>query len=134
MVTTFKMRYRINLTPNRGITLIELLIVLTIIALLLTISVPKFWNSVDVAKERVLQENINTTRVVIQQFYVDNGRYPNSLNELVERKYLRSLPIDPVSELALKTLSPPLGQGGNVYDVKPNIQGKSRSGKLYEDF
>lgn len=134
MVTTFKMRYRINLTPNRGFTLIELLIVLTIIALLLTISVPKFWNSVDVAKERVLQENINTTRVVIQQFYVDNGRYPNSLNELVERKYLRSLPIDPVSELALKTLSPPLGQGGNVYDVKPNIQGKSRSGKLYEDF
>lgn len=133
-MTTFKMRYRINLTPNRGFTLIELLIVLTIIALLLTISVPKFWNSVDVAKERVLQENINTTRVVIQQFYVDNGRYPNSLNELVERKYLRSLPIDPVSELALKTLSPPLGQGGNVYDVKPNIQGKSRSGKLYEDF
>ena len=69
---------------NRGFTLIEILVVLAIVALLLTISLPRYFQSVDVAKERVLMENLRTTRDSIDKFYGDTGRYPDSLEELID--------------------------------------------------
>ena len=86
MVTTMPRR-------RAGFTLIELLVVLGIVALLLTLAVPRFFPSIDSAKETILADNLRNTRAVIDQFYGDTGRYPESLDQLVEKKSLRSLPI-----------------------------------------
>lgn len=118
----------------KAFTLIELLVVLAVIALLLTISLPKYFQSIDVAKDRVLAENLQITRDVINKFYGDTGRYPDSLNELVEKKYLRELPIDPVTEKAFIIIAPQEIYKGNVYDVKTSASGKSHSGKEYANF
>jgi general secretion pathway protein G len=94
---------------TRGFTLIELLVVLGIVALLLTLAVPRFFPSIDGAKETILAENLRSTRAVIDQFYADTGRYPESLDQLVEKKYLPSLPFDPVLD------SPGKGRNGAPY-------------------
>lgn len=70
----------------RGFTLIELLVVLGIVALLLTLAVPRFFPSIDRAKETILADNLRNTRTVIDQYYSDTGRYPDSLEQLVEKK------------------------------------------------
>ena len=115
-------------------TLIELLVVLAVIALLLSISLPKYFQSIDVAKDRVLAENLQITRDVISKFYGDTGRYPDSLNELVEKKYLSELPIDPVTEKTFITIEPQEAYKGNVYDVKTSARGKSHLGRDYASF
>jgi general secretion pathway protein G len=86
---------------GQGFTLIELLVVLSIIALLLTLAVPRYFNSIDVAKEAVLRENLHLVRETIDKFYADKGRYPESLDELVSEKYLRALPYDPITGSSL---------------------------------
>lgn len=118
----------------KAFTLIELLVVLAVIALLLTISLPKYFQSIDAAKDRVLAENLQITRDVINKFYGDTGRYPDSLNELVEKKYLRELPIDPVTEKTFITVAPQEAYKGNVYDVKTSAKGKSHLGRDYANF
>ena len=72
-----------KLTRLRAFTLIELLVVLGIVALLLTLAVPRYFGKVDATKETVLRENLRTTRDVIGKFYGDTGRYPETLDELV---------------------------------------------------
>lgn len=118
-----------------GFTLIELLVVLAIVALLLTLSVPRYFQSIDVSKETVLVENLRTTRDTIDKFYADNGRYPDSLDELVERKYLRALPVDPVTESTTTWLLVPPDDGdkGNVYGIKSGAQGHTRDGRSFAD-
>jgi general secretion pathway protein G len=125
--------YHPKIRRNKGFTLIELLIVLSIIALLLTISVPKYFQSIDTAKEAVLIENLKTTRESIDKFYGDTGRYPYSLDELVEKKYLRSKPIDPISLLPLKVISPSTTDQGNVYDIKSTANGSTKQGVMFSD-
>ena len=78
-----------------GFTLIELIVVMAIVALLATLALPRYFHSVDHSKETVLRENLRIVRETIDKFYGDTGRYPDSLEELVERKYLRTLPVDP---------------------------------------
>ena len=92
---------------RRGFTLIELLVVLAIVALLLTLAVPRYLPRVDGAKETILADNLRNTREIIDQFYADTGRYPDSLDQLVEKKYLRNVPVDPVTDSsATRTSSP----------------------------
>jgi general secretion pathway protein G len=81
----------------RGFTLIELLVVLAIIAVMLTLAVPRYFSQLQTAKEVVLRDNLKTMRDVIDKFYGDTGRYPDSLDELVDKHYLRTLPADPVA-------------------------------------
>jgi general secretion pathway protein G len=83
---------------TKGFTLIELLVVLGIIALMLTLAVPRYFPSVDKSKEVVLADNLRSVRQVIDQYYGDTGRYPDSLEQLVDKKYLRSMPFDPVAD------------------------------------
>jgi general secretion pathway protein G len=116
-----------------GFTLLELLVVLTILALLLTLALPRYFRSIDVAREQVLIENLRTTRDAIDKFYGDNGRYPASLEELTEKKYLRFKPFDPLLESAERwvIVPPPQDIQGNVYDLKSAAQGTTRDGKPY---
>lgn len=83
---------------RRGFTLIELLVVMSIIATLLTIALPKYFHSVERSKENVLKSDLSIMREAIDKFYGDRGRYPESLDELVERRYLKAVPIDPITE------------------------------------
>jgi len=80
---------------NGGFTLIELLIVMTIIGILASIAVPNYKWSLIKAREAVLREDLYNLRSVIDQFNADQGKYPDSLAELTEKKYLRDIPKDP---------------------------------------
>src|SRR5260221_8248579 len=77
-----------------GFTLIELLVALTILGLLLSIAVPRYFGSVSRAEEAVLRENLYVLRDALDKHHGDTGRYPDSLDELVARKYLRAVPVN----------------------------------------
>ena len=121
---------------RRGFTLIELLVVLGIVALLLTLAVPRFFPSIDSARETILADNLRNTRAVIDQYFSDTGRYPDSLDQLVEKKYLRNLPLDPISETSTGwiVVPPEDGANGGVYTIKSGAPGNDRSGKPYADW
>lgn len=115
---------------SRGFTLIELIVVLAIVALLLTLAMPRYFQSLDGAKEAALKENLRTTREVIDKFYADTGRYPDSLEELVDKKYLRRLPVDPIleSDTSWILVTPDDDADGRVYDLKSAAPGNARDG------
>ncbi len=119
-----------------GFTLIELLVVLGIIALLLTLAVPRFFPSIDSTKETILADNLRNTRAVIDQFYADTGRYPDSLEQLVEKKYLRSMPVDPITESSTTwiLIPPEDGTKGGLYSIKSGAPGQARDGKPFLDW
>ena len=119
-----------------GFTLIELLVVLGIVALLLTLAVPRFFPSIDKAKETILADNLRNTRDIIDQFHADTGRYPDSLEQLVEKKYLRALPFDPVADSheSWILVAPEDSSQGALYSIKSGAAGLDRSGKPYLDW
>jgi general secretion pathway protein G len=121
---------------RRGFTLIELLVVLAIIATLLTISLPRYFSSVDKSKETVLKENLYVTRDAIGKYYADKGKYPESLDALTADKYLRKLPVDPITEsTATWVIVPPEDpKKGAVYDVRSGAPGKASDGTLYSEW
>jgi len=116
-----------------GFTLIELLVALTIIALLLSIVVPRYFGGVNRAEEAVLKEDLALLRDAIDKHYSDAGRYPSSLDDLVGKRYLRSIPVDPMTQSAATwvVVPPPDPQTGAVYDVKSGATGLGRDGKPY---
>lgn len=122
---------------RRGFTLIELLVVLGIVALLLTLAVPRFFPSVDKTKETILLDNLRNTRAVIDQYHADTGRYPDSLEQLVEKKYLARVPVDPVteSETTWVIVAPEAdGEQGAVYDIRSGAPGNGRDGRPYAEW
>ncbi len=109
---------------------------MSIIALLLTIAVPRYFHSTDKAKEAVLKEDLAQMRIAIDQYHADRGKYPDSLDDLVEKKYLRRIPPDPVTEsISTWVVVPPSDPGSSgVYDVKSGAQGTGMDGKNYADW
>lgn len=88
-----------RLSPNKnGFTLIEILIVFTLIGLLVGLGLPQFKYATKRAREAVLKENLFIMRKLINQYYTDKGKYPLSLQTLVDEEYLRSIPIDPMTK------------------------------------
>jgi general secretion pathway protein G len=124
------------LEKARGFTLVELLVVFTIVALLLTIAVPRYFGSLDKSKEAVLKENLYQLRGAIDKFYGDKGKYPDTLDALVSEKYLRSLPLDPMTDSATTwvTVPPQDPQKGGVFDVKSGAQGHASDGTSYAEW
>jgi general secretion pathway protein G len=120
----------------RGFTLIELLVVLAILSTLALLVVPRYFHRVDAAREAVLRENLRSVRDVVDKFYGDQGRYPESLAELVDRRYLRALPMDPIMESATawRILPVPDGYTGAVYDIRSSAPGVASDGTRYEDW
>ena len=116
-----------------GFTLIELLVVLAIIATLLTIAVPRYYSSLDKSREAVLKENLYQLRDAIGKYYADRGKYPESLQALSTDKYLRSVPLDPVTDSATTwvVVAPEDPQKGSVFDVKSGAAGKAIDGSEF---
>lgn len=121
---------------HAGFTLIELLVVMAIIATLLTIAVPRYFSSLENSKETTLRQSLSVMRDALDQFYGDTGSYPESLEELVERRYLRNMPVDPITESSelWVPVSPPEGIPGSVADVKSGSTGRARDGSLYAEW
>ncbi|WP_229458561.1 type II secretion system protein [Massilia glaciei] len=119
-----------------GFTLIELLVVLGIVALLLTLAVPRYFGGIDRARETILADNLRNTRHVIDQYFADTGRYPDSLEQLVEKKYLRNVPFDPVTESAGTwiVVPPEDADKGALYSIRSGAPGKDSNGKPYQDW
>lgn len=119
---------------NNGFTLIELLIVMAIIATLLTIGVPRYFASVERSKEAVLRENLRLMRDAIDKYYADNGRYPDTVETLASRRYLRAVPVDPITENATSwvTIGPPEEPArGGIYDIRSGAAGNTVNGVPY---
>lgn len=117
---------------RRGFTLIELLVVMAIIATLLTIATPRYFAHLDRAKEVALQETLATVRDAIDKFQADTGRYPSDLDDLVDKRYLRKRPIDPLTDSADSWLMlPPKGQLQGMGDIR---SGAVAEGKAYADW
>ncbi len=119
-----------------GFTLIELIVVMVIIALLASLAVPRYFGSVQKSKDAVLKENLTLMRDALDKFYGDNDKYPAALDELVSRKYLRSIPRDPVTESATTwiTVPPEDPEKGAVYDVHSGAEGNAADGSPYKEW
>jgi general secretion pathway protein G len=118
---------------RRGFTLMELLVVMTIIGGLLALAAPRYLHRVDLAKETVLRSDLAAMRDAVDKFFADTGRYPASLDELVARRYLRRIPPDPITESAESwvLVAPPAAEPKGVYDVKSGAQGTTVDGSPY---
>jgi len=121
-------------TGERGFTLIELIIVLSIIGLLVGLALPTYRSSTVRARETVLKENLFILRKLIDQYAQDKGKYPASLQTLVQDSYLRAIPVDPVTResttwIEVRELPSPedpmLTEIPGVIDVKSGSDAKS---------
>jgi len=121
---------------REGFTLVELMVVMAIIAMLLAIASPRYFNGVNKAKEAVLLENLALTRQALDKYFSDNGKYPDALDELVSKKYLRSLPVDPITDSSetWTIVSPDTSGKGVVFDIKSGAPGAGRDGSAYKDW
>lgn len=126
---------------ENGFTLIELIIVMTVIGLLAAIAIPSYLNSVKKAREAVLREDLHTLRSSIDSYTVDKEQAPQTLDDLVQAGYLKSLPIDPVtnhSDTWITSQSDMLTsinetQGG-ISDVHSGAQGLATDGSSYNNW
>ena len=124
-----------------GFTLIEILIVITLIFVLAGIALIQYQKSVTRAKEAVLKEDLFRLRDAIDQFYADKNKYPQSLEELVTEKYIRAVPADPFTQstetwqTVMSEPDPlnPSAQPG-VYDVKSGYEGTALDGTNYSEW
>jgi general secretion pathway protein G len=131
MVITLSTR-RLQTSRHSGFTLIELLVVMVVVAVLASIVAPKYMDRVDTARETVLRQNLAGLRQSIDQFYRDKSRYPDSLAELVQQKYIRSIPLDPITERADSwVLIAPQEGGKGVFDVRSGSQLQAKDGSNY---
>jgi general secretion pathway protein G len=116
----------------RGFTLIELLVVMAALGLLLSIAAPRYVEHVDRAREVVLRQNLAGVRDAIDKFHADRARYPKDLQELVQQRYLRQVPLDPVTDRSDSwVLVAPPGQQGGVFDLRSGAPGQARDGSPY---
>jgi general secretion pathway protein G len=121
---------------THGFTLIELLVVMAIIATLLSLTMPRYFHSVDKSKEAALQADLNGFREAIDKYYSDSGKYPDTLDDLVARKYLRSIPPDPITESNQTWLvvAPEGAALGKVFNIKSGAPGNAMDGRPYGEW
>jgi len=122
---------------RRGFTLIELIVVMAIVALLVAIAAPRYFASVDRAKENSMRSSLAVMRNAIDQFVADRGRYPDTINDLVEARYLRQVPEDPLTGRrdSWVAVDPPPDAtlSGRLADVRSGAAGRAASGELFAD-
>jgi general secretion pathway protein G len=111
-----------------GFTLVELMVVLTVIALLLSVVVPDYMGRMKRAEEAVLQENLAVMRDALDKHFADAGQYPASIEDLVSKRYLRSIPSDPFtrSNNTWVAIPPADPKKGGVFDIHSSAKGYER--------
>ena len=119
----------------QGFTLIELMVVMAILALLLSIALPRYFQGLLHAKETVLREDLSIMRHAIEHFREDKGIYPSNLKDLVDMRYIRAIPIDPITEknqtwVNITTPDDPQ----HIVDVKSGSDKKAIDGTRYSDW
>lgn len=121
---------------TRGFTLVELMVVMAIIALLLSLALPRYFNHLENSRETILKQDLAVMRDAIDKYHGDTGRYPESLETLVEARYLRALPVDPITERvdSWQVVAPSEAEASGVYDVKSGAPGTARDGSAYADW
>lgn len=128
-----------RLKSEKGFSLLELMITMFILVILISVAMPTYQRSVQNARETVLRENLWQMRRSIDQYAADKGKLPQSIEDLVEGKYLREVPVDPITEKAeWKTVQgeDPNSSDGEqgLTDVKSMADGEDSDGKKYEDY
>lgn len=121
---------------KRGFTLIELMVVMAIIAMLLTIALPRYFGSVDKSKEAVLRQDLAVIRDALDKHYGDTGKYPAALEDLVKKRYLRAIPPDPITDSAATwvIIPPPELSSGGIYSIRSGALGNGSNGKPYAEW
>jgi len=132
---------------SRGFTLIELMVVIAIIGILVSIAAPTYRHIVERAKETVLKHNLSAIRDVIDQYYADKGKYPESLEELVTAGYFKArLPVDPITGTANWVGVPFTGaeegqleplegeESTGIWDVHSAAEGTALDGTSYAEW
>ena len=109
---------------------------MVIIALLLTVAAPKYFGSVDRSRESILRQDLATMREALDKYYGDTGQYPDALEDLTKKKYLRNIPRDPItdSDATWLIIAPSNDAKGAVYDVKSGAAGNGADGAAYADW
>ncbi len=124
-------------TKDKGFTLIEMIVVFTLIGILVGLALPQYQSSVKKARESVLKTTLFDLRKLIDQYYTDKGKYPASLQALVDENYLRKIPVDPITGKAdtwVEVQEQPLadeiepGQVFGIVDVHSGAEGKGLDG------
>ncbi|MCD2513777.1 type II secretion system protein [Comamonas endophytica] len=119
-----------------GFTLIELLVVLAVLAILAGITTPLYLERVHEAREATLHYNLLGLRQTIDQFYRDKGRYPLTLDEMVDARYIRAVPEDPITGRSDSWVPVPAREGGgeSVFDVRSGATGHANDGSAYANW
>ena len=132
---------RLARTGQRGFTLVELLVVISMITILAAMGIVQYRNSVRRTQEAVLKKGLFEMRDVIDQYYADKGKYPSSLDSLVSDGYMRKIPIDPITNSAdtwetVPAESDPANPSAEpgIYNVKSGAPGTSLDGSAYADW
>ena len=118
---------------RRGFTLIELLVVMAILAALLALAAPRYFDSLERAKEAALRTDLRMLREAIDKYRADTGRLPETLQVLADARYLRTIPADPITERedGWVVVPAPDGATQGVFDVRSGAPGTARDGTAY---
>jgi len=132
-------RLRVSASHSRGFTLLELMIVISIIVILAVIAMPQYQKSVVHAKETVLRDNLFKIRTMLDQYAADKGKLATSLDDLVSAGYMRDIPPDPITGEKDWTLvtgdDPNLLEGGTgVMDIRSSSPDPSSEGTPYSEW
>ncbi len=122
---------------KKGFTLIELLVVMSVIATLLTIAVPRYFQHLDRAREAALRESLAVMRDAVDKYRGDTGNYPETLEDLVTKRYLRKVPPDPITESTETwVIVPPPDEPGQkkVWDIRSGAEGQGLNGSDYSSW
>lgn len=120
-----------------GFTLIEVLVVMAIVAMLMSVVAPRYFAALERSKESILRHDLAVMRDAIDKYYSDKGKYPYVLEELVDARYLRNIPEDPITESVETWITVPPADPtaeGTVYDIQSGAEGMATDGTFYAEW